>query len=96
MLLLQKKVFAPPPKKTKKKIVPCPTRGPSSSSRSRNSSQYVQTGSFPFWARWGLIWEDYFFSWNQKPIKKTWKNTGHTGGGHTGHDGKYKAKLDLG
>lgn len=31
-----------------------------------------------------------------KPIKKTWKTTGNSGGGHTGQDGKYKAKLDLG
>jgi hypothetical protein len=31
-----------------------------------------------------------------KPLKKTWKPTGNSGGGHTGHDGKYKGKLDLG
>ncbi|KAL6071604.1 hypothetical protein QOT17_006040 [Balamuthia mandrillaris] len=31
-----------------------------------------------------------------KPVKKTWKTTGNSGGGVSGYEGKYKAKPDLG
>ncbi|ELR19966.1 uncharacterized protein ACA1_112600 [Acanthamoeba castellanii str. Neff] len=42
-------------------------------------------------------WEQKIADANPKPDykvgeeKKTWKTNGHSGGGHTAHDGKYKA-----